>query len=188
MSPDSNVWSTSQERQFCRSREDFSGSPWECRLCSSVCDSRQECVTSPHSRRSWRTASVHTWLPREGEPRPYLSRFSLRRGSEAASSIPPPHRSAVFGVVTYPTVPLDAGGRWCRFRPNLLAGRSGGPHHQPGHRPAPTPSPIAGAAPRPRRSTASSGNTWRPTSPWPMSPTLWATAYRITWKRSSAAI
>ena len=89
-------------------------------------------------------------------------------------------------VETIPLPPLDTGGRRCRFRPTLLAGRPGGPHHHPGHRPAPMPSPIAGAAPKPPPCIASSGNTWRPTSPWPMSPM--GTACRITWRRSSGAI
>ena len=42
-------------------------------------------------------------------------------------------------------------------------------------------------APKPPPCTASSRNTWRPTSPWPMSPIPWATAYRNTWKRNSGA-
>ena len=105
----------------------------------------------------------------------------------APSPILPPQPSAVLDVETPNSTPLDAGDRWCRFSPTLPAGKSGGPHHHPGHRLTPPPSPIVGAVPRPPLCTASSGSTWRRISPWPMSPILWATAYRITWRRSSGA-
>ncbi len=108
------------------------------------------------------------------------------RASGPHRPLPPftyPQPSVLLDVETLHLAPLDAGGRWCRFRPTLHAGRPGGPLHRPGHRLAPMPSPIVGAGPRPPRCTASSGNTWRPTWRWPMSPTPWATGCRITWKR-----
>lgn len=92
---------------------------------------------------------------------------------------------AVLDVETLQLSPLDSGGRQWPHRPGLFTEKPVGLHHHPGHRPAPMPSPTGGGAPRLLRFTASSGSTWRPTSPWPTSPTPRATAYRITWKRSS---
>ena len=96
-------------------------------------------------------------------------------GSEATTSIPPPQPFAILDVETERLAPLDARGRRWPHRPVPLNKKPGGPHHRPDRRPAPTPSPTGAADPRPRRSTASFGNTWRPTSPWPTVPIPWAT-------------
>ena len=107
------------------------------------------------------------------------------RGAPLPIFLPQP--SAILDVETERLAPLDARGRRWPHRPVPLNEKPGGPRRHPGLRPAPMPSPIAGAGPRPPRCTGSSGNTWRRTSPWPMRPIPWATGYRITWKRSSGA-
>ena len=130
------------------------------------------------------TTAPHSLSPLDG-----IEKTSLPVAwPRAPSPILPPQRSAVLDVETPRPTPLDAGGRWCRFSPTLLAGRPGGPHNRPDHRPASLPSPIAGGVPRPRRPTASSGSAWRPTWPWPMRPTPWAMACRIMSRRSSGVI
>ena len=99
-----------------------------------------------------------------------------------------PQPPAILDVETERLAPLDARGRRWPHRPVPLNEKPGGPRRHPGRLPAPMPSRIAGAGPRPPRCTGSSGNTWRRTSPWPMSPILRAMGYRITWRRSSEAI
>ena len=103
---------------------------------------------------------VLTTVPYRIPPVRWTSKtFDLRPGSWflAPPPIPPPRPFAILFVETQLLAPLDArGSRW-PHRAAPLTGRPDGPHRRPGHPPAPSPSPIAGAAPRPPRCTASSG-------------------------------
>jgi hypothetical protein len=97
------------------------------------------------------------------------------------------HRPPFLDVETHRIVSLDVRGGWWTHRSPQLTERPAGLHLPGGRDPAPNHSVIAGAGLRPPRFTASSGNTSRPTSPWPTRPIPWATACRIMSRRSSGA-
>ena len=136
-----------------------------------------------HDRRQ---CPIHS-RPGERRPAQYLVLTISNSSLGARLPIFLPQPPAILDVETERLAPLDA--RGCRWphRPVLLNEKPGGPRRRPGLRPALMPRPSAAAGPRPPRSTVSSGNTCRRMSPWPMSPILWARAYRITWRESSEA-